>query len=168
VKGNKYRQLGILWRSCFFNFDKNDFMKKTALLFCFALVSVVNTFAQTSADVKYGVFPAIQFGEGSNRLNDAAKENLAAIANTIRKDTSFKLVVTGYCNDSKEIIQHSWDRVNLIINYLINREGISAERFIFKYGQKGTDCNAVGLRAAAKGEKGPSCLAAPYPDLRES
>jgi hypothetical protein len=50
--------------------------------------------------------------------------------------------------------QRSYDRVNAIINYLVEKEGISADRFFWNYGQEGGDCNTVDLRAAATDEQG--------------
>ena len=141
-------------------------MKKSALLFCCVFVFITTAFTQVSSNNNLA---SIRFASESNRLNDEAKETLTTIADKMRKDTSLKLVVTGYCTGSKEIIQRSWDRVNMILNnYLINREGVAPGRFIFKYAQKGSDCNIVTLRAAAKGENGPSWVDAPYPDLRGS
>ena len=71
----------------------------------------------------------------------------------------------GYCASSKSEQQLSWDRVNAVINYLVEKEGISADRFIFKYGQEGGDCNTVDLRDGTQ-EEGPNTVPAPHPNLR--
>ena len=85
----------------------------------------------------------------------------------MRKNPSCTLVVTGSRDDSDDAKQLSWDHVNAIINYyFINKEGLARERFIFKYAEKGGDCNQAGLRVAAPGETGPSRVAAPCADLR--
>jgi hypothetical protein len=76
------------------------------------------------------------------------------------------VVVIGYCASSKSEQQRSWDRVNAVINYLVEKEGISGDRLIFQYGQEGGDCNTVDLRAAAAGEEGPNNVPAPHPNLR--
>jgi hypothetical protein len=57
--------------------------------------------------------------------------------------------------------------VNKVISHLVESEGISADRFIFSYGQEG-DCNTVDLRAAAEGEEGPNTVAPPHPNLRKN
>jgi hypothetical protein len=62
----------------------------------------------------------------------------------------------------------SWDHVNAIITYLIEKEGISPDRLIFKYGEEGGDCNTVDLRAAGEGEDGPNTVPAPHPNLRRN
>jgi len=59
----------------------------------------------------------------------------------------------------------SWDRVNAIINYLVDKEGIGADRFVFKYGQEGGDCNTVDLQDGT-GDEGPTTVPAPHPNLR--
>ena len=78
-------------------------------------------------------------------------------------------MVIGYCSSKQTEQQRSWDRVNAVINYLVEKEGISADRFIFNYGQEGGDCNTVDLRgAAAEGEEGPTTVPAPHPNLRKN
>ncbi len=62
-----------------------------------------------------------------------------------------------------------------MINCLVEKEGISADRFIFKYGQEGGDCNTVDLRDGTQ-EEGPTTpppppfffffVPAPHPGLR--
>jgi hypothetical protein len=54
-----------------------------------------------------------------------------------------------------------------VITYLVEKEGISADRFIFNYGQEGGDCDTVDLRGAGEGEEGPTTVAPPHPNLRK-
>ena len=96
-----------------------------------------------------------------------AKEVLASVASRLRNNPECKVVVIGYCSSNKKEQQLSWDHVNAVINYLVEKEGISADRFIFNYGQEGGDCNTVDLRAAAEGEEGPNTVPAPHPNLRK-
>ncbi|HLG38633.1 MAG TPA: hypothetical protein VI461_03155, partial [Chitinophagaceae bacterium] len=74
--------------------------------------------------------------------------------------------VIGYCASDKKQQQLSWDHVNKVITHLVEKEGISQDRFIFNYGQEGGDCNTVDLRGAAAGEEGPNTVAPPHPNLR--
>ena len=37
----------------------------------------------------------------------------------------------------KRAQQLSWDRVNTVISYLVEKQGISEDRFIFSYGEEG-------------------------------
>jgi hypothetical protein len=77
-----------------------------------------------------------------------------------------KVVITGAGNGSKIQQQRSWDRVNAIIEYMSEKNGISRDRFIFQYGQAG-DANVVMYRSAMAGEEGPANVAPPFPNLRE-
>ena len=56
--------------------------------------------------------------------------------------------------------------VNVVINYLVEKQGISSDRLIFKYGEVGGDCNTVDLRSADAGDEGPNTVPAPHPNLR--
>ena len=123
----------------------------------------VTTCAQT-----IGSLPSIAFKTGSNKLNDDAKALLATVAAKLRNNPGCKVVVIGYCSSNKKEQQLSWDHVNTVINYMVDNEGISADRFIFNYGQEGGDCNTVDLRVAADGEDGPNRVEPPHPNLRKN
>ena len=110
---------------------------------------------------------AYLFRSSSNALTDDAKAVLATVAAKLRNAPECKVVVTGYCSSNKKEQQLSWDHVNKVISHLVEKEGISADRFIFSYGQEG-DCNTVDLRAAAEGEEGPNTVAPPHPNLRKN
>ena len=116
---------------------------------------------------KLGPLPSISFKASSNALTDDAKAVLATVAARLRNNPECKVVVTGYCSSNKKEQQLSWDHVNKVISHLVEKEGISADRFIFTYGQEG-DCNTVDLRAAAEGEEGPNTVAPPHPNLRKN
>lgn len=117
---------------------------------------------------KLGPLPSCAFKPGNNKLTDDAKAVLATVASKLRNNPECKIVVIGYCSSSKKEQQLSWDHVNAVITYLVEKEGISADRFIFNYGQEGGDCNTVDLRAAAEGEDGPNNVPAPHPNLRKN
>ncbi|HVZ57063.1 MAG TPA: OmpA family protein [Chitinophagaceae bacterium] len=115
-----------------------------------------------------GALPSVNFKEGSVKISDDAKSLLATVGSRMRNNPDCKVVVVGYCSSNKRQQQLSWDRVNAIINYLVEKEGVSADRFIFQYGQEGGDCNTVDIRAAAQGEEGPNTVPAPHPNLRKN
>ncbi len=112
-----------------------------------------------------GDLPSITFSGRSVTLTNDARALLASVAQKIRDNAACKIAVIGYCSSSKSEQQLSWDRVNAVINHLVDREGISADRFIWKYGQEGGDCNTIDLRDGT-GEEGPSTVPAPHPNLR--
>ena len=113
-----------------------------------------------------GALPSVTFSGNSATVSNDARGLLASVAARLRNSPECRIVVIGYCASSKSEQQRSWDRVNAVINYLVEREGISADRMIFNYGQEGGDCNTVDLRAAAAGEEGPNNVPAPHPNLR--
>ena len=121
---------------------------------------------QACAD-KMGALPSVYFKAGSNKLSDDAKAVLASVASRMRNNPDCKVVVIGYCSSNKREQQLSWDHVNAVINYMVEKEGLSVDRFIFQYGQEGGDCNTVDLRAAGEGEEGPNTVPAPHPNLRK-
>jgi outer membrane protein OmpA-like peptidoglycan-associated protein len=115
-----------------------------------------------------GALPSVTFSGNSVALSSDANSMLASVASRMRNNPECRVVVTGYCASSKSEQQRSWDRVNSIINYMVEKEGISADRFYFNYGQEGGDCNTVDLRAANPDEQGQTSVPAPHPNLRKS
>lgn len=115
-----------------------------------------------------GSLPSVAFKAGNNNLDNDAKAALATVAARLRNNAGCKVVVIGYCASNKKEQQLSWDHVNAVINYMVEKEGISLDRFIFNYGQDGGDCNTVDLRAAAEGEDGPNTVEPPHPNLRKN
>ena len=118
--------------------------------------------------VTLGALPSVTFGKNSVRLSDDAKRLLAVVADRMRNSPGCNVVVTGYCAGNKVEQQRSWDRVNAIINYLIEKEGVSGDRLIFMYAQEGGDCDTVDIRPANPGEEGPNTVPAPHPQLRRN
>lgn len=114
-----------------------------------------------------GALPSVSFAANNNKLSDDAKAVLSTVAAKLRNNPGCNVVVIGYCSSNKKEQQLSWDHVNAVINYMVEKEGLSADRFIFNYGQEGGDCNTVDLRAAAEGENGPATVEPPHPNLRK-
>ena len=117
---------------------------------------------------KLGALPSVTFTGKAVTLSTDAQSLLASVGARMRNNPECKVVVVGYCNSTKQEQQLSWDRVNAVINYLVEKEGISGDRFIFQYGQEGGDCATVDLRGAAEGEEGPNTVPAPHPNLRKT
>jgi outer membrane protein OmpA-like peptidoglycan-associated protein len=111
--------------------------------------------------------PTIEFAGNGVKLSDDAKAQLSSTAAQMRSNPECNVAVIGYCNSSKAEQQRSWDRVNAVINYLVEKEGISASRLIFNYAQTGGDCNTVDLRDGA-GQQGGANVPAPHPNLRRN
>jgi OmpA-OmpF porin, OOP family len=111
--------------------------------------------------------PSVSFKANSTVLSKDAQAALATVADQLRNNPSCKIVVAGYGEPSKSSQQLSWDRVNAVINHLVDKQGISADRFIFRYGQTEGDPNTVDLRPASSGDEGPNTVPAPHPNLRK-
>jgi outer membrane protein OmpA-like peptidoglycan-associated protein len=116
-------------------------------------------------ECQIGDLPSVTFKPKSITLSNDAKALLASAAQKIKDNPNCKIAVIGYCASSKSEQQLSWDRVNAVISYLVDKEGINADRFIFKYGETGGDCNTVDLRDGTS-EEGPTTVPAPHPNLR--
>jgi len=70
----------------------------------------------------------------------------------------------GTAHQAKLHQQSSWDKVNAVIKYLVERQGIAESRLIFSYGMDG-DSNTVDLQSTT--EDGPSAVPAPHPNLKK-
>ncbi|HEU4470488.1 MAG TPA: OmpA family protein [Flavisolibacter sp.] len=119
-----------------------------------------------ACETSLGALPSVTFSSNTSvALSNDARALLASVAARLRQSPECRIVVTGYCSSSKAEQQRSWDRVNAVINYLVDKEGISQDRMIFNYGQEGGDCNTVDLRAAGADEQGQATVPAPHPNL---
>ena len=129
--------------------------------------SLSNLIAQGGLKPACGIgdLPSVTFKPKSITLSNDAKALLASAAQKIKDNPNCKIAVIGYCSSSKSEQQLSWDRVNAVISYMVDKEGINQDRFIFKYGEMGGDCNTVDLRDGT-GEEGPTTVPAPHPNLR--
>lgn len=112
-----------------------------------------------------GALPSVTFsGNTTTSLNADSKALLASIAARLRQNPECKVVVTSYCSSTKAQQQRAWDRVNVIIRYMVENEGISGDRFYWQIGQEGGDCNTVDFRAATDADTGlPTTV--PNPNL---
>lgn len=111
-----------------------------------------------------GSLPSVQFTSGRSGLSSSANAILDAAGANIKANPACKICVVGYGGSSKREQQLSWDRVNNVINYLVEKQGISRDRFVFKYGESG-DANTVDLQDCT-GEDGPNMVKPPHPQYR--
>ena len=121
--------------------------------------------ASTPQECKITDLPSVQFkGNNSVKLTEEAMQILDIVASKLKADPACKVKVSGH-GDSKKLAQQiSWDRVNAIIRYLVERQGISSSRIIFEYGTEG-DALTVDLMGTT--EEGPNSVPAPHPNLRK-
>ena len=119
---------------------------------------------QTQKQCTIGGLPSVQFARNSAKLSKAAETVLAGAAATIQANPNCNIRVVGYGASSKAAQQLSWERVNAVIKYLTEKQGISESRLLFQYGQDG-DANTVDLQGTQ--ETGPTMVPAPHPNLRK-
>jgi outer membrane protein OmpA-like peptidoglycan-associated protein len=100
------------------------------------------------------------------KVGKDAEAILSSAASTIKANPLCKICVVGHGGASKREQQLSWDRVNAVINYMVEKQGISRDRFVFKYGEEG-DGNTVDLQDCSS-EEGPNTVPAPHPQLRKT
>ncbi len=112
-----------------------------------------------------GSLPSVQFTSGVKVSNDA-QAILSSAAAQIKANPACKICVVGHGGASKREQQLSWDRVEAVINYLVESQGISRDRFVFKYGEEG-DSNTVDLQDCSS-EEGPNMVPAPHPQYRKT
>ncbi len=115
-----------------------------------------------AGDCAIGALPSVQF-RGSVRLNNNAQAVLAAAAAKLKAAPSCNVKVIGYGASSKAAQQQSWERVNAVIKYLVEKQGIAESRLLFVYAQDG-DPNTVDLQGTT--EDGPNSVPAPHPNLK--
>ncbi len=117
---------------------------------------------QGAGNCGIGDLPSIKFKSGS-KLSKDAQTMLAAVAQKMNANPTCKVRVVGYGTSTKKAQQTSWERVNAVIKYLVEKQGISESRLIFAYGQEG-DADTVDLQGTT--EDGPNTVPAPHPNLK--
>ena len=89
---------------------------------------------------------------------------LDAVAVQMRNNPSCKVKVLGHPESNKSSQQKAYDRVEAIIKYLVEKQGIAESRFIFAYEGGNGDSNTVDLMGTT--EEGPNTVPAPHPQLK--
>ena len=117
---------------------------------------------RNAGECTIGALPSVQF-KGSTKLSKNAQAILAAAAAKLRATPACNVKVIGYGASSKSAQQQSWERVNAVIMYLVEKQGIAESRLLFVYAQDG-DPNTVDLQGTT--EDGPNSVPAPHPNLK--
>lgn len=107
----------------------------------------------------------IDFHWYSSKLGIVSVMKLHQLALQMKSASQCRVVVIGHGSGTSKEMQLSWNRVNSCINYLVVKEHINREQFIFMYGVSGT-LNTVDFRPAKPGEEGPDSTPPPFPNLR--
>jgi len=132
---------------------------------CKELKDKIANWKPTAADCGINNLPSVQFKANTVAISKDAQSVLSGVAQQLNANPTCKVKVIGYGATDKKAQQLSYDHVNAVIKYLVEKQGISESRFIFSYGQDG-DANTVDLQATT--EEGPSTVPAPFPNLKKS
>jgi outer membrane protein OmpA-like peptidoglycan-associated protein len=99
--------------------------------------------------------PSVQFKNDSSTLTEEAARLLYITATELKVNPDCNVKIIGYIGGvrTEKTQQLSWDRVNTIVKYLVEKQGISQGRLIFMYGEKGYD-NVVDLIPTAESHPG--------------
>ncbi len=89
---------------------------------------------------------------------------LDAVAEQMRNNPNSKVKVLGHPEANKSSQQKAYDRVDAIIKYLVEKQGISENRFIFAYDAGSGDGKTIDLQGT--NEAGPNTVPAPAPHLK--
>ena len=113
-----------------------------------------------------GDLPSVAFKGSSVTISGDAAAILAVAAAKIKANPSCKICVIGHGTADKRAQQLSWDRANAVKTYLVEKLGISEDRFGFKYGEEG-DSNTVDLTDCT-GDESPNSIPAPHPQYQKT
>lgn len=128
----------------------------------------------TSTACAESTLPSVTFDKDKYGLNSGMVPSLQTIGEKMQKCPDMKIVVNGI-NDKnnkngKYNEQISYNRAMEVTNYLVEKFGISRDRFIVRYNLEGTgDQNAdraVMFRNAQEGESGANNPPSPHPGLK--
>lgn len=128
---------------------------------------------------KSAVFPIVAFGPDRFGVNKDQMAELDQVAKMMQENPDAKVVITGISRSTKNIKyneQLAWLRANETVDYLVEKYGISRDRFIVEYKgenikSEGGDFdkfqnNRVEFRFAEEGESGSSNPPAPHPGYK--
>ena len=124
--------------------------------------------------------PGVFFDDDKYYIDPAYQSALHQVAEKLQMCPDVRMVITGTDeskNDQKYNEQLAYNRASTVVDYLVERYGISRDRFIVKYqGGKKSDANKtpierknarkVEFNYAGDGEKGESNPPAPHPGLK--
>ena len=104
----------------------------------------------TSSACQLVDLPSINFKGGATSLAAEAQALLNSVASSMRSQPNCKLVVCGSAAKSKSGQALGQKRVDAIVKYLVESQGISADRVAAQYDCSEGDPSVVELRAEQK------------------
>ena len=124
------------------------------------MIMLLPAMSQDNKLCTLGTLPSVILKPGVVCANADGVKILDVIAQLIIDNPGCKVAVISNCDFGKMNQQLSWDRVNQIINYFVEKKGIRQERFIFRYCDGGGDTNTIDFQATE--EEGANDVPAPF------
>ncbi len=109
--------------------------------------TIMDSLASMSA-CQIGDLPSISFRGSSRTLSSDARAMLATVASKMKSNPACNVTVTGYPAASKASQALCTRRLDAIKTYLMETEGISADRLITNCEVGGGDANTVDIKSA--------------------
>lgn len=97
-----------------------------------------------------GDLPSISFKGNMGALSKDAKAMLATVASKLKGSATCSITVTGYPSASKASQAVCNRRTNAVKTYLMEKEGISADRITVNCEVGGGDANTIDIKSASK------------------
>jgi outer membrane protein OmpA-like peptidoglycan-associated protein len=94
--------------------------------------------------------PSINFAGKSIILSTEAKALVGSVATSLRSNPNCKVIVCGSASKSKSGQSLGQKRVDAIVKYLVETQGISADRVVAQYDCSEGEPSVVELRAEQK------------------
>jgi hypothetical protein len=142
-------------------------MKKSSyhiiLLSGLLLISASSVYAQEPSTCNIGEMPAMSLNKGQVCGDAVAKSILDNVAKMIIDNPGCNVYVNNRAEPSKVGQQLCWDRINQVMNYLIEKKGIRPGRLIFGMDNGDEDFNIITFTATT--EEGPSSVPPPFPNI---
>lgn len=137
-------------------------MKRHQSLYLFTIIFCLSHFISVAQNKAF----SIKFSDYKTDLSKDAMKTLKDVAEAMKNfpDSNLAVIVNCGGTENRKLAQANWDRPNNIINYLVKKSGIAADRFIFKYGSGFEDCNIVSLMFT---DEKITTDAPPHPNLRK-
>ena len=129
-----------------------------------AIETIQSSGTSVTSSCSLNNLPSIVFKSDGAKLTRDNMKLLDAVSEQMRNNPNCKLKVLGHPEANKSSQQKSYDRVDAIIKYLVEKQGISENRFIFAYDAGSGDAKTIDLQGT--NEAGPSTVPAPAPHLK--
>ncbi len=93
-----------------------------------------------------GSLPSMMFKGNATTLTNDQRSMLAGVAATLRNNPTCRINIIDYCTGNKSKMGSGQKRAEAVRTYLVEREGISADRLSILTGQPGGECGTIDLK----------------------